>query len=79
MGTLRQVCTMGWLSLGRSSGLRPKSIDDSSLKFNRPQWLSADKKISEIRFSKKGRIFYYRDSDTMNIFRFDPEHKGTGQ
>jgi hypothetical protein len=79
MDALRQVTSLSWSNISRHAGLRLKWLDEPGLTgVCRPEWLSQDVRIGEVRASDRFRILGYRDGNDFVVLWFDPDHQATG-
>lgn len=74
---LRKMCSLTWLGLSSSDGLRYKEIPDTSLKFDRPDHVDKALPFTEVRFSQKGRVWGVRSGGSFHVVWFDPNHEVT--
>lgn len=75
---LRKMCSLTWLGLSSSDGLRYKEIPDTSLRFDRPDHVDKALPFTEVRFSQKGRVWGVRSGGSFHVVWFDPNHEVTG-
>jgi hypothetical protein len=76
---MRQLTSLAWTGISAHGGLRLKWLPESGLVgVTRPEWLSEEVRIAEVRASDRFRILGYRDNDDFVILWFDPDHEATG-